>query len=97
MPMYTLKRVSTGETWDVIMSISDMIEITKDDDIQTVMFAPKFISGISGVTHKNDGGFKDLMSRVADANPHSPLADEYGKKDVKSSKVREVARKHDLR
>ena len=97
MPIYEFKRISTGEIFEEIMSMSAMEEFVKDDDIEKVVSAAQIISGIPGITHKNDGGFKDLMSRVADANPNSPLADEHGKKDVKSSKLRDVAKKHNMR
>lgn len=96
MPMYDFRRISTGEVWEDIMSISSMRELIKDDDVELIMSPINITSGVSGITHKTDGGYKDLMSRIADANPASPLADEYGRKDVKSSKLRDVAKKHNL-
>ena len=48
------------------------------------------MSGIAGVTHKNDSGFGDMMSRIAAANPTSPLAEKYGDKGIKATKTREA-------
>lgn len=61
--------------------------------LQQAICAPALISGVSGITHKTDSGFKDMLSRVATANPHSPLADQYGSKDVKASKTRAAVKK----
>ncbi len=55
-----------------------------------VVPAPAIISGIAGVTHKNDSGFGDMMSRIAAANPTSPLAEKYGDKGVKATKTRQA-------
>lgn len=90
MPLYTFKNVTTGEMWEELLSFSSREELLKDPNIEQVIYAPAIISGISGVTHKNDSGFKDLVSRIADANPHSPLAQEHGRKGVKESKTREA-------
>lgn len=62
-------------------------------DIEPVITAPALVSGISGITHKNDSGFNDMMSRIAAANPTSPLADKYGDKGIKASKTREAVNK----
>jgi hypothetical protein len=34
-------------------------------------------------------GFKEVLSKISDANPTSKLADDYGKKDKKSVAVRD--------
>ena len=43
---------------------------------------------------KNDGGWKDNMSRIAEANPGSPLASRYGKESTKNINTRKVLKKH---
>ena len=42
---------------------------------------------------KPDGGFKDVLSRVAEANPMSPMADDFGKKDAKSVAIRDSVKR----
>lgn len=93
MPTYTFRNKTTGDEWDEFLSFSAREERLKDPNIEQVPCAPAFISGISGVTHKNDSGFNDMMSRIATANPVSPLADKYGDKGIKASKTREVVKK----
>ncbi|CAB4143420.1 hypothetical protein UFOVP447_143 [uncultured Caudovirales phage] len=93
MPTYTFRDKTTGEEWDEFLSFSGREERLKDPNIEQVPCAPVLISGISGVTHKNDSGFNDMMSRIAAANPNSPLADKYGDKGVKASKTREAVKK----
>lgn len=95
MPTYEFYNKVTEEQWEEMMSISAREQFLKDNpDVVQVITAPAFISGISGVTHKNDSGFGDMMSRIAQANPHSPLAEKYGSKGVKETKVRNVVKKH---
>lgn len=93
MPTYTFKNNETGEVWDEFLSFSGREEKLKDPNISQVPTVPTFISGISGVTHKNDSGFNDMMGRIAAANPTSPLADTYGSKGIKESKTREAVNK----
>lgn len=93
MPTYTFRDKTTGEEWDEFLSLSGREERLKDPNIEQVPFAPAFVSGIAGKTHKNDSGFNDMMSRIAAANPNSPLADKYGDKGVKASKTREAVKK----
>ena len=38
-----------------------------------------------------------MMTRIASANPHSPLAQTYGDKSVKASKTREAVKKEKVR
>ena len=88
MPTYTFRDKTTGEEWDEFLSFSGRDERLKDSNVEQVPCAPALISGVSGITHKNDSGFNDMMSRIATANPTSPLADKYGDKGVKASKTR---------
>jgi len=93
MPIYEFYNTKTGEAWEELCSMSRREEILQDPDIQQVVTAPAIISGIAGVTHKNDSGFNDMLSRVAAANPYSPLADKHGSKGIKESKVREAVKR----
>jgi hypothetical protein len=94
MPLYTFKDIETGEEWDELFSFSAKDEYLKENpNVQQVICAPAIISGITGVTHKNDSGFNDMLGRIAAANPHSPLAQVHGSKGVKESKTREAVNK----
>lgn len=97
MPTYTFRDKTTGEEWDEFLSFSGREERLVDINVEQVLTAPAFISGVSGVTHKNDSGFNDMMSRIAAANPASPLAETYGDKSIKASKTREAVKKQKKR
>ena len=43
---------------------------------------------------KNDGGWKDNLSRIADAHPNSPLAQQHKKRSIKEVKTQQVVEKH---
>jgi hypothetical protein len=95
MPLYSVHNTETGEpeedfwgSWDALQTY-----LEEHPHLQQTITAPNFVSGVAGITHKTDGGFNDMLSRVADANPHSPLAQTHGKKGVKESKTREAVNK----
>lgn len=90
MPIYQFRNKTTGEEWEEFLSFSGREEKLKDPEVEQVVTAPAIISGIAGVTHKNDSGFGDMMSRIAAANPTSPLAEKYGDKGVKATKTRQA-------
>ena len=50
--------------------------------------------GVMGVNMKNDGGWKDNLSRIAEAHPTSALADRYGKRSAKDIATKKVVKKH---
>jgi len=94
MPTYIFRDKETGEVYESFMSYTERNELLNTrPELEPVVTAPAFISGVSGITHKNDSGFGDMMSRIAEANPYSPLADNYGDKSVKASKTREAVKK----
>ena len=55
------------------------------------------ISGVVSASNNKDGGFNEVMSKIADKHPNSPLADKVNKTDtIMQNKVRNVAKKHKL-
>ena len=43
---------------------------------------------------KNDQGWKEMQSRIAEAHPASPFAQQHGKKTIKQVKSQQVVEKH---
>lgn len=95
MPIYTFRNVDTGETEDKIMSMSQREPFLNSNPHLTQIHtkAPGLVSG-TGDRTKTPAGFKEVLSKISEANPNSALANDYGKKDHKSVKVREVISKH---
>jgi hypothetical protein len=94
MPVYDLMNTETGEEWEEKMSYEDMKELTADGKILIMYKKVNFLHAPG-----SDGGgkipdhFKEVMSKIADANPTSPLADQYGSKSHKQVKTREAIEK----
>jgi hypothetical protein len=99
MPIYAVHNIETGEPeedfWGSYSAFQEYLN--ENPHLSQTVTAPAMISGVSGVTHKNDSGFNDMLSRIADANPHSPLAQTHGKKGVKESKTREAVNRERVR
>tara|TARA_Y100000004_G_scaffold115674_1_gene129914 strand:+ start:93 stop:407 length:315 start_codon:yes stop_codon:yes gene_type:complete len=95
MPIYTFQNTKTGKVYDEMMSISEMESyLKKNKHIKQQIHSVNIVGGIQGITHKNDGGFKDVLSKIADAHPRSPLAKEHRKRSIKEVKTEQVIKKH---
>ena len=81
-----------------MMSISEMEEyLNKNPHITQVIKGLNIISGASGITMKTDGGWKENLSRIAEAHPQSALAQRYGKKSIKQIKTEQALAKNKRR
>ena len=88
MPIYTFENTKTGEVYDDMMSIADMEKfLKKNKHIKQRLTTINISSGVQGVNMKNDGGWKDNLSRIAEAHPTSPLADQHRKRSIKEVKT----------
>ena len=95
MPTYSFKNNDTGAEWEEFFSIADKDEfLKKNDHITQLPSLITIVSDTGGI--KNDGGWKDNMSRIAEAHPGSPLAYGYGKKSTKDINTRQVLKKHKI-
>jgi hypothetical protein len=94
MPIYEFRLKETGEVFEEFFNYQQKIDFLEaNPDIEEIIGAPNFISGIAGVTHKNDSGFNDLLNRIGNANPYSPLGEQHADKGIKSTKTREAVNK----
>ena len=95
MPTYKFHNKNTGEVWEDFMGISASEEYLKENPHieKMVAGAPGLVSG-HGDRTKTNGGFKEVLSKIAEANPTSALANDYGKKDAKSVAVRNITQKY---
>ena len=98
MPQYTFFNKRTRKEFTDFMSISEKEEyLEKNHHISQVIVPINIVAGVSGLTHKNDQGWKENMSRIAEAHPTSPLADRYGKKSIKQIKTEQALTKNKKR
>ena len=95
MPIYTFENTKTGKVYDDMMTISEKEEfLEKNKHIKQMLTTINISSGVMGVNMKNDGGWKDNLSRIADAHPTSPLAQQHKKRSIKEVKTQQVMAKH---
>ena len=98
MPIYTFENTKTGKVYDEMMSISEMEDyLKKNKHIKQQIHSVNIIGGIQGITHKNDQGFKEVLSKVAEAHPRSALAKEHRKRTIKEVQTDNVIKKHRAR
>ena len=98
MPQYTFFNKRTRKEFTDFMSISEKEEyLEKNHHISQVIVPINIVAGVSGLTHKNDQGWKENMSRIAEAHPTSPLADRYGKKSIKQIRTQQALKKNKQR
>lgn len=91
MPTYTFKDSETQEVFDVIMSMNDLDDYKKENPNHERYF-DEVPALISGTGHKVDGGFKEVLSKISEAHPDSPLAQENMRKSIKQVKTERVVK-----
>ena len=95
MPIYTFENTKTGKVYDDMMSIAEMEKfLKKNKHIKQKLTTINISSGVMGVNMKNDGGWKDNLSRIAEAHPTSELAQQHRKRSIKEVKTQQVVEKH---
>ena len=96
MPIYTFENTKTGKIYDDMMSIAEKETfLKKNKHIEQKITTINISSGVRGMGNmKNDGGWKDNLSRIADAHPTSPLADQHRRRSVKEVQTANVMSKH---
>ena len=93
MPIYTFYNKKTKKEFDEMMSISEMEDyMDKNPHISQVITGLNIVSGVGSM--KTDSGWKENLSRIAEAHPKSALADRYSRKTIKQSKTEQVLAKH---
>tara|TARA_R110000782_G_C14649331_1_gene396530 strand:- start:23 stop:382 length:360 start_codon:yes stop_codon:yes gene_type:complete len=98
MPTYTIENTEENEIYDTVCSWNELQTfLSENPQYKKVVTAPAIVGGIEGKTHRVDDGFKENMSRIAEAHPNSPMAERYGHgKNIAETRVRNVAKKHKL-
>ena len=98
MPTYTFYNKRTKKEYTDMMSISEMEEyLSKNKHVSQVIKGINIVSSVGNRTGKTDSGWKENLSRIAEAHPRSNLAKRYGKKSIKQIKTEQVIKKHSKR
>ena len=96
MPTYRFIDTKTSEVFESFMKISEREVYLKDNPhIETVMTAPAIVSSSGGSPDQKAGdGWKEVLSKVAEAHPSSTVGERYYKKTIKEVRTAQVVKKH---
>lgn len=101
MPTYEFLNKKTKKIEEHVMSMSAYDEFKeKNPHLERYIGdAPLFsYSGTGDMTgKKTDNTWKEVMHKIAEQNPRSPLAEKVLKKDTKRVKTDQVLKKHNIR
>ena len=76
---------------------NELQKLSKNKHINQVIKGLNIVSSVGNRTGKTDSGWKENLSRIAEAHPRSALAKRYGKKSIKQIKTEQVIKKHSKR
>ena len=98
MPLYEFEDTETGEQFTELLSMSNKVEFLKLNPQlkQIITSAPSLMTGVD-FNAKQDDGWNENLSRIAEAHPSSALADKVGGRSTKQAKVNAAAEKAGLR
>ena len=99
MPTYDFENTKTGEVTTEMMSIAELDDFkAKNPHMKQLITKVNISSGVVGVGRmRNDDGWREMQSRIAEAHPQSNFADQFGKKSIKEVKTKQVIEKHKKR
>jgi hypothetical protein len=93
---YSFRNNETGEQYDMIMKYEDKVNYLEEITLKSNQLLPKPLALTTGTGDRTrpPEGFKEVLSKIAEANPNSTLASDFGKKDHASVKKRDCNKKH---
>ena len=98
MPTYRFYNRKTGLVYEEYMMMSEMEKLVKKKHIELLPPTQmNIVSSVGSVDSHTDSGFKEVLSKVSEAHPNSPLASRYGKRSIKDTQIERVRKKHRTR
>ena len=95
MPTYRFYNKRTKKEYTDLMTISEMEEFIKKKHIKLLPPTQLNIVSTTGtIDGKTHSGWKEVMSKISESHPKSPLADRYGKRTVKDTQIERVIKQH---
>ena len=99
MPTYDFENTKTGKVTTEMMSIAELDDFkAKNPHMKQLITKVNISSGVVGVGRmRNDDGWREMQSRIAEAHPASEFAQQHGKRSAKEIKTQAVVKKHQKR
>jgi len=94
MPTYKFINHETNEIFEDFLTINEKDRLlTLNTHIEQVPNGFAIVSTVGSLDSKNDQGFNEVMSRIAEGNPNTPHAERYGRRSAREVKVAEAVKK----
>jgi hypothetical protein len=95
MPTFRFLNTETGEEFEDFLSNSRKVELLEKNPHIRQLPAAFAIASMSGDIHsKTDDTWKEVLSKVAEAHPLSPVADKHGKRSIKQIRTSQAIQRH---
>jgi len=95
MPTFRFLNTETGEEFEDFLSNSRKLELLEKNSHIRQLPAAFTIASMTGDIHsKTDDTWKEVLSKVSEAHPLSPVAEKHGKRSMKQIKTSQVIQKH---
>lgn len=91
MPRYDFLNTETNEIEEHIMSYTKLDEFKENNPHLKQQISALNIVGGTGDRVKTDAGFKEVLSKIGEGHPGSPLNTN---KSIKDIKTKEIVKKH---
>lgn len=96
MPLYDFYNENTDEMETHSMRIAELDQFKEDNPhlSQRITKAPSLARDSGMIQGKMDDGWKENLTRIAEAHPTSALAEKVGGRETKQLKTQEALKKH---
>lgn len=95
MPLYQFRNTETGEEFEDLISIANKEELLeKNPHIKQVPTTFGIVSGVGSIDSKTDDTWKEVLSKVAEAHPDSPVGQRYHRQSQLEIKTKQIVQKH---
>ena len=94
MPTYKFYDHENNQSFEDFLSIDEKDKLLKlNPHIEQVPNGFAIVSTVGNLDSKTDGGFREVMSKIAEQNPLTPLAERYGSRSTRDVKVEQAVKK----
>ena len=95
MPTFKFLNTETGEEFEDFLTNSRKLELLEKNPHIRQLPAAFSIASITGDVHsKTDDTWKEVLSKVSEAHPLSPVAEKHGKRSIKQIKTSQAIQQH---
>lgn len=75
MPTYVFRNKETGEQFEKLMKISELDTFRVDNpQLETIIQSPMICDPVRVGVRKMDSGFKEVLQKINERNPHNDLS-----------------------